>query len=38
MDITFKGSPNYDSNRKKIDRIVVHWFGVCTLESSTQKI
>src|SRR3990167_8874773 len=37
MDITFKGSPNYDSNRKKIDRIVVHWFGVGTLESANQR-
>lgn len=28
MDIKWIGSPNYDSNRKPIDRIVIHWFGV----------
>lgn len=22
------GSPNYDTNRKTIDRVVIHWFGV----------
>lgn len=27
MTITWVGSPNFDSNRKPIDRIVVHWFG-----------
>lgn len=25
MNITFKYSPNFDSNRKPIDRIVIHW-------------
>lgn len=28
MDIKWIGSPNFDTNRKPIDRIVIHWFGV----------
>lgn len=27
MNITWIGSPYYDENRNKIDRIVIHWFG-----------
>ena len=27
MNIVWKGSPNYDSNRKPIDRIVIHWMS-----------
>lgn len=34
MNITWKGSPNYDLNRRPIDRIVIHWFGAGTLESA----
>jgi N-acetyl-anhydromuramyl-L-alanine amidase AmpD len=34
MTITWKGSPNFDSNRTPIDRIVIHWFGVGTLEGA----
>ncbi len=34
MNIVWKGSPNFDSNRKPIDRIVLHWFGAGTLESA----
>lgn len=33
----WKGSPNFDSNRKPIDRIVIHWFGVGTLESANAR-
>lgn len=36
MNIVWKGSPNYDTNRKPIDRIVIHWFGAGTLESAHQ--
>lgn len=28
MQITWVGSPNFDKNRTKIDRVVIHWFGV----------
>lgn len=28
MDIKWIGSPNFDTNRKPIDRIIIHWFGV----------
>lgn len=28
MNIKWVGSPNYDTNRKPIDRVVIHWFGV----------
>jgi hypothetical protein len=34
MTITWKGSPNYDTNRKPIDRVVIHWFGMGTLEGA----
>ena len=37
MNIVWKGSPNYDKNRKTIDRVVVHWFGVGTLESANTR-
>ncbi len=31
MNITWVGSPNFDSNRKQIKKIVIHWFGIGTL-------
>ena len=37
MNITWRGSPNFDKNRKTIDRIVIHWFGVGTLESAHAR-
>jgi len=37
MNITFKGSPNKDSNRKTTDRVVIHWFGSGTLESADAR-
>ena len=27
MEIKWIGSPNFDKNRVKIDRVVIHWFG-----------
>ena len=32
----WKGSPNFDSNRTTIDRVVIHWFGAGTLEGAYQ--
>lgn len=37
MTIEWKGSPNFDSNRKSIDRIVIHWFGGGTLEAANVR-
>lgn len=39
MTITFKPSPNKSdsSYRKPIDRIVIHWFGIGTLDSATAR-
>ena len=37
MNIQWKGSPNFDTNRKPIDRIVIHWFGVGTLGSANTR-
>jgi len=37
MNIIFHRSPNFDNNRKKIDRIVIHWFGKGTLESADNR-
>ena len=34
MNIIWKGSPNQDGNRKPIDRIVIHWFGMGTLQGA----
>lgn len=34
MTITWKGSPNYDSNRTDISVIVIHWFGMGTLSGA----
>jgi N-acetyl-anhydromuramyl-L-alanine amidase AmpD len=34
MNVTWKGSPNFDKNRTPIDRVVLHWFGAGTLESA----
>lgn len=38
MDITWRGSPNFTRGRPgAIDRIVVHWFGVGTLETADSR-
>ncbi len=37
MAPTWKGSPNYSKDRKAIDRVVMHWFGVGTLESANAR-
>lgn len=37
MSIQWKGSPNYDTNRKPIRKIVIHWFGKGTLESADKR-
>jgi len=34
MEIIWKGSPNFDSNRKPITMVVLHWFGMGTLEGA----
>lgn len=35
MSIIWKGSPNFDNNRKPITMIVIHWFGMGTLEGAS---
>lgn len=39
MNIQWKGSPNKDgsSYRKPIDRVVLHWFGIGTLDSANSR-
>lgn len=37
MNIIKKSSPNFDVNRKPIDRIVIHWFGKGTLFSADNR-
>jgi len=37
MNITFKESPNFDSNRKPITKVVLHWFGVGTLTTASNR-
>lgn len=39
MQIVFKGSPNYNKGRsgQKIQKIVIHWFGLGTLESANTR-
>src|SRR3990167_2340630 len=37
MTIYWKGSTNFDSNRKPITTIVIHWFGIGTLESANSR-
>jgi len=37
MSIQWKGSPNYDKNRKPITKIVIHWFGVGDLNSANNR-
>lgn len=34
MNIIWKGSPNFDKNRKPITKIVIHWFGMGTLDGA----
>ena len=41
MAIKWIGSPNFDSNRKPIDRIIIHWFGAGRLtgvDAQFQKL
>lgn len=35
--IVWRGSPNFDTNRVKIDRICIHWFGSGTLEGANSR-
>jgi N-acetyl-anhydromuramyl-L-alanine amidase AmpD len=37
MNIVFKGSPNFDTNRKPVDKVVIHWFGEGTLTSANSR-
>lgn len=37
MEITWKGSPNYSNRPGKVKKIVIHWFGVGTLESANSR-
>jgi hypothetical protein len=37
MQIIWRGSPNYDTNRTVISKIVCHWFGAGTLESADSR-
>jgi len=39
MQITWKGSPNFNdpTYRNPIDRIILHWFGVGTLDSANTR-
>lgn len=39
MDIIWKGSPNFTKGRedKKVNKFVIHWFGVGTLDSADKR-
>jgi len=39
MTITWKGSPNFNKGRgsNEIEKIVIHWFGIGTLESANNR-
>lgn len=37
MNITWRGSKNFSKRTAKIDRIVIHWFGVGTLENADSR-
>lgn len=37
MNITWKGSPNSQTRTQPIKQIVIHWFGVGTLESANNR-
>ena len=37
MNKTWIGSPNYDTNRKPIQYIVIHWFGVGSLQGADNR-
>lgn len=37
MQIVWKGSPNFDNKRKPITHIIIHWFGIGTLESANIR-
>ena len=34
---TWKGSPNFDSNRKPINKVCIHWFGGGSLSSANTR-
>jgi N-acetyl-anhydromuramyl-L-alanine amidase AmpD len=37
MDIIWKGSPNFQKRTKPVKKIIIHWFGVGTLESANAR-
>ena len=37
MNIVFKGCPNFSKRTKPIRKIVIHWFGLGTLESANTR-
>lgn len=37
MTPMWKGSPNYSKDRKAIDTVVLHWFGIGSLESANAR-
>lgn len=37
MQIIWKGSPNKDGNRSTIDKVILHWFGVGTLDGANSR-
>ncbi len=37
MNIVWKGSPNRQPRTKAVSKIIIHWFGVGTLESANNR-
>ena len=37
IKIQFKGSPNFDKNRKAITHLVIHWLGKGTITSANSR-
>lgn len=37
MKKTWRGSPNYSKERKPVDRVCLHWFGIGTLKSADER-
>lgn len=37
MELVWKGSPNYNRRTMPVKRIVIHWFGLGTLESANTR-
>lgn len=37
MEITWKGSPNFNKRTTPVRKIVIHWFGAGTLESANAR-